>query len=600
MDRSNSQQLEDLPDEELINSTTREQIDEEADVSEDGDDHISQDDADTQTEQSDLSDDEEEDRQPQPSQLLQRVQPPPQPEQPIGYRARDGTYWRRHKRSLPVANPLRLRNGVPKGNARQARNIRDSWNLFITAEMITDIVIHTNEKAAENRAGYRRVQEQREDATYGDVDATELLAVFGLLYLAGIHKSSHANVDELWATNGTGIEIFHLIMSRERFRFILRSLRFDDERTRNDRKVLDKLAAVRTVFDMFKTNCVNNFEPSDFMTVDEMLEAFRGQCHFRQYLPRKPARYGIKIHTCCDVKNSYIYNLEVYVGQQPPGIFRQSNRPEDIILRLVEPIANQTGRARVITTDNWYTSLNLAQELHLRNLNLLGTVRKNRTFIPKEFVAKNPRRPIHSTMFGYLDNITLLSYQAKRNRCVLCLTTVPEILHDQISGQDPQQRPEAILLYNKTKGGVDTVDKLKTTYDVTRGTRCWNLVIWFAIMNMAAINAYVVYRRNTRSTIIRSHFLKQLALDLIYNQAQRRLTVMQTLNLIKTRIEDVFPRSPDEPAPVVQGPSEGKCYLCPAVLNRKTVTQCAICTRHICQKDHTVHFCSVCSRRKGG
>lgn len=114
-------------------------------------------------------------------------------------------------------------------------------------------------------------------------------------------------------------------MSTERFRFILRSFRFDNVATRNNRKVEDELAAVRTIFDLFKNKCMNNFEASDFVTVDEMLEVFCGKCCLLQYLPRKLMNHGIKIHACCDVKSSYIYNLEVYVGQQLLGRSRKSS-----------------------------------------------------------------------------------------------------------------------------------------------------------------------------------------------------------------------------------------------------------------------------------
>ncbi|KAK9730392.1 Transposase IS4 [Popillia japonica] len=58
-------------------------------------------------------------------------------------------------------------------------------------------------------------------------------------------------------------------------------------------------------------------KPGENLTIDEKLEAFRGRCKFRQYLPSKPAKCEIKIFALVDAKLFYIYNLEIYTGKQP-------------------------------------------------------------------------------------------------------------------------------------------------------------------------------------------------------------------------------------------------------------------------------------------
>ncbi len=105
----------------------------------------------------------------------------------------------------------------------------------------------------------------------------------------------------------------------------------------------------------------------------------------------------------------------------------------------------------MVTTDNWYLSLSLCEELSRRNIRFLGTVRKNRTFVPKRFAERVRNRPLYSTIFGYRDTATLLSYQAKKSAAVILLTSVPEILEDTIAPNDNLHHPEAIHLYNKTK-----------------------------------------------------------------------------------------------------------------------------------------------------
>lgn len=144
---------------------------------------------------------------------------------------------------------------------------------------------------------------------------TEIMALFGVLYLIGTRKSGHANVRELWAKDGTGIPIIRAAMGYKRFLFLLNCLRFDDRATREDRKKFDKLAPIRSIFDSFVKNCKESYNPSEFVTIDEMLHRFRGRCSFVQYMPNKPAKYGLKMYALCDGKTLYCCNFEVYCGK---------------------------------------------------------------------------------------------------------------------------------------------------------------------------------------------------------------------------------------------------------------------------------------------
>lgn len=68
-----------------------------------------------------------------------------------------------------------------------------------------------------------------------------------------------------------------------------------------------------------------------------------GKCSFRQYIPSKPAKYGIKIFALCDNLNVYTGNFEIYGGIQPDGPFKIDNRATSVAKRLIKPIS-KTGR----------------------------------------------------------------------------------------------------------------------------------------------------------------------------------------------------------------------------------------------------------------
>lgn len=141
-------------------------------------------------------------------------------------------------------------------------------------------------------------------------------------------------------------------MSIQRFRFLNRYIRFDDKNSRENRKKTDKLAPIREIFETFVKNCENGYHTSEFITIDEMLPAFRGKCSFRIYIPSKPNKYGIKIFALCDAKMCYTSKLEVYTGQQPDGPYKISNSASDVVYRLCE---NLRKSGKHLTTDNWFT-----------------------------------------------------------------------------------------------------------------------------------------------------------------------------------------------------------------------------------------------------
>lgn len=84
-----------------------------------------------------------------------------------------------------------------------------------------------------------------------------------------------------------------------------------------------------------------------------MLHPFRGRCNFFQYMPAKPAKYGLKMYALCNAKSFDVYSFEIYCGKQKDGPFNVSNKPMDIVKRLVEPKKNSN---RNLTTDNYGTS----------------------------------------------------------------------------------------------------------------------------------------------------------------------------------------------------------------------------------------------------
>jgi hypothetical protein len=80
----------------------------------------------------------------------------------------------------------------------------------------------------------------------------ELRAVIGLLICGGVFESSHKHVESLYKMNGTGRLVFPVVMAKKNpFRFLMSVVRFDDKATRTERRLEDKMAAFREIWDMF-------------------------------------------------------------------------------------------------------------------------------------------------------------------------------------------------------------------------------------------------------------------------------------------------------------------------------------------------------------
>ncbi|KAJ3661711.1 hypothetical protein Zmor_006098 [Zophobas morio] len=182
--------------------------------------------------------------------------------------------------------------------------------------------------------------------------------------------------------------------------------------------------------------------------------------------------------------------MEIYCGQQSEGPFRQSNSAYDVVMMLSEPIY-QSGRN--ITADNWFSSLNLVRKLEEKKLSYVGTIRKNRRELPQIFVSPQGRAE-YSTIFGYTTNETLVSYSPKKGKTVVLLSSM-HVGSTDVSEEIPH-KPEVILFYNNPKSGVHIVDKLCATYNVARSTRRWPMVIFYHLLNIAAINAHVIFLGN--------------------------------------------------------------------------------------------------------
>lgn len=508
----------------------------------------------------------------------------------IIYTGKDGTtLWFSNPKQAKVEY-LSIKPSIPGVNpfAKNAKTEVECWKLFFNDDILEDILNYTNEEItsktfAENHN--TRVHIVKETSM------DEIMALLGLMYITGLNNSTGYNLTDLWRSDGTGVDIFRMTMSLQRFNFLQGCLRFDDAATRAQRSAVDNLALVRAIFDKFVRNCQKVYNPSHFLTLDVKYIPFRGECPFRQFMPKTSAAYGIKMYSLVDAKDFYTINMEINAGNQPSGPYVTSYEPVDIVDRLVRPVSN-TGRN--ITFDNYFTSIPLVTHLLQEHmLTCTGALRKNKKEIPFSFLTTQPRG-VGSSRFGFQKHMTLVSHVPKKSKIILLLSSYHHDKTFDITKCGDKPKPEMITFYNSTKTGVENVERLCKMYDVRNYCKSWPLLILFTMLNIAALNSYIVYMANNEnSKLRRSEYVRKLGLALVKQHLKTRTDKNNLPRELRKRIfEQVGEPLLDPPASDVK--PYKRCRDCPSSKDRKTKYCCLECKKPICLQ-HVITMCQNCT-----
>lgn len=484
------------------------------------------------------------------------------------------------RRGRPSSSNIILHLPGPKGTAKNVKSPGEAWDLIFDKTVIEIITNHTNEEIS------RRTANIKNETYHKPTDILEIKAFLGLLYLAGVLKSSGLNTSELWS-EAFGNGIFRATMSQCRFKFLAASLRFDDKNTRPQRRQADKFAHIRQIFDVYVANCKKYYSPYEYCTIDEQMLSFRGRCSFVVYNPMKPDKYGIKIVQINDARTSYMFNAIPYVGEIKDRLKNESV-PTYYVRNLSEPIFNTN---RNVTTDNWFTSIEAADMLKSNNLTLLGTIRKNKREIPPLFLKPQEEG---MAVFAFSNEKTLVSYTPKKKKVVLMLST----MHHDDKIDLTTGKPDVIVMYNETKGGTDVFDKLCKSYTTCRKTARWPMRVFFGMLDGSGINAMILLNLATNSIkSSRKEFLKELGMYLITPFLKTRLDNVNLRKSLKIKIREILgvEESPItyNQSGVIVLPKNVRCAICKWRKDRKTKLACNSCRKPMCM-EHRAASCIEC------
>lgn len=166
------------------------------------------------------------------------------------------------------------------------------FQLFFTAQMVANIVSHTNSYAWEHISDGTHKAYASSDGSWAETTSDEINQLIALLIYFGLVKVTSLT-DKYWSTK----TIYHglwarSIMPRLRFRALMAFLHVVDPGTEDKG---NKLRKVDSFLADFKAKCLSLYQPYQNLAVDERMVKSRHRSGIRQYIKDKPTKWGIKL-----------------------------------------------------------------------------------------------------------------------------------------------------------------------------------------------------------------------------------------------------------------------------------------------------------------
>ncbi|PIO30708.1 hypothetical protein AB205_0063180 [Aquarana catesbeiana] len=247
----------------------------------------------------------------------------------------------------------------------------------------------------------------------------------------GITKKSELR--SYWSTDPIHhMPLFSASMTRARYEQILRFMHFNNNelcRPRGDPEY-DRLYKIRPLVNHFNQCFSDLFTPHQVVCVDKFLIKFSGRLSFKQYLPSKCARYGVKMYKLCDRATGYTCSFMVYEGKdshvEPTNCPDYIGSTGKIVWDLVSPLF---GKGYHLYVDNYYTSVPLFSHLFDHQIGACGTVRPNRWGFPQWLV--DPRLRLGERACLRCNNLLTIKWRDNKN--VFVLTSIHADMMVQIT-----------------------------------------------------------------------------------------------------------------------------------------------------------------------
>ncbi|XP_069802761.1 piggyBac transposable element-derived protein 4-like [Dendropsophus ebraccatus] len=369
------------------------------------------------------------------------------------------------------------------------------FKLFFTDELVQLMVVQTNLYAQQFISAHPNSFHAVSNKWH-PTSCEELLKYWGLTLNMGLTKKPE--VRSYWSTDILyHCPLYRNTMTRARYEAIQKFLHFTDNSQcppQNDPN-FDRLFKIRPLINILALSFSRVYTLQKEISIDESLVHFKGRLKFRQYMPNKRARYGMKVYKLCESETGYTQAFRVYEGKdrniQPPDCPSSLTTTGKIVWDLLHPLLD---KGYNLYLDNWYTSVPLFKCLLAKKTVACGTVRKNQKHLPKTLIGQTLK--IGESRAMVHDGVLCLKFRDKKDVCMLTS------IHDASCTPVPTRgftsstmKPVCIQAYNKFMGGVDLNDQILKPYSAMRKGKVWYKKLAVHFVQLALYNSFVIYRK---------------------------------------------------------------------------------------------------------
>ena len=517
----------------------------------------------------------------------------------------------------------------------------DAFGLFFTSEMFDDITTYTNERVEDARDKNPRVRKYKWSMP---VSKADMMAVVGFMYLRGLKGQALESLDRLFSDDE--FSTFAAIMSKNRFKWILKSLGFEplaEKRKRTVNRSHDYFTAIRQLFERFQEKFAEPLIPSQYLTIDECLYPMRHVVKFRVYNPSKPAKYGMLFKCLNSAEYPYTYQAHVYAStpaSTPTSHYVKGT--ESYVHYMIDKVQSKGSEYSMagcnISYDRLYTSISLARWFLAKRITTIGTWMNNKKGYP-QYLKDNPKGEKFSSSIWYQieddettlpaslrNQIRLVSYVIQKSttsgpklkNLVMMTTTKPL---RGITIDDKKTKPALFKTYDFSKGGTDIVDqRMGCKYSTKAKTNKWTNVAFYYLLDCTRVNTQTVWSlvknvdpRETNSYAFGKALAKSLYLPAILERSVQGLqpSVLQCCYAATKdpkflgRIASDRSMGLSELLPPMKA-NKGTCRQCLVgcygadyTINKNKLshvkTQCQKCGLRLCLKKHLTALCKECA-----
>lgn len=390
-------------------------------------------------------------------------------------------------------------------NLDEDSSVSDFFSYFIDSELLKLFKEQTNLYARQRLIKLRSLEKLGPTCRMSEwktVTISEIKKFFAIIFHMSIDQKPQ--IKDHWSKNPVvSCNFCPNVMGRNRFLLILSNFHINDNSAapKKGQPEYDPLYKLRPLMNTLSARFQKAYQPAENITIDEGMCKFRGRLVFKQYMPQKPTKYGIKLYMLSESKSGYIWNFNVFCGQ--------SNVVVDVTKNL---LGSLLGKGHTLYTDRYYTSPTLAIDLEKEQTAIVGTVMKNRKGMPSALKQPNLRKGEH--MFRRQGNLLALCWKDKRDVYMLSTRHCASMITCLDKRGNEKTKPACIVSYNKNKMGVDLSDQRMSYGAFEHKSIKWWRKLAFHTFLMSLVNACILYNKVKKTTIPLTQFMKVLCQEL--------------------------------------------------------------------------------------